>query len=151
MFWNNVALLGAWALMCRACGGGLFFSIYLLSVSVAGGIGIILFTVQHNFEHAYASSSERWDYDTGAIEGTSYLVLPDWLKWFTANIGYHHIHNLSANIPNYHLPDCHAEYEHLFDRVRRVKLSQVYGALHCILWDQRARRIISVKEYRQGC
>jgi omega-6 fatty acid desaturase (delta-12 desaturase) len=149
MFWNNVVLLGIWALMCWACGSALFFSIYLLSVSIAGGIGIVLFTVQHNFEHAYASSDEHWDYDTGAIEGTSYLALPHWLNWFTVNIGYHHIHHLSANIPNYRLVDCHAEYEHLFADVTRVKLSQVRGALKCILWDRHARRIISVAEYRQ--
>jgi len=149
MFWNNVVLLCLWVLMCWACGSALFFSIYLLTVSVAGGIGIVLFTVQHNFEHAYASSSERWDYDTGAIEGTSYLQLPSWLNWFTANIGYHHIHHLSANIPNYRLVDCHSEYEHLFAAVTRVKLSQVGGALKCILWDQQAGRIISVAEYQQ--
>ena len=149
MFWNNVMLLGIWGLMCWACGGKLFFGIYLVTVSLAGGIGIVLFTVQHNFEHAYASSTEHWDLDTGAIEGTSYLVLPAWLNWFTANIGYHHIHHLSANIPNYRLVACHAEYEQLFVRVRRVRLSEVYGALQCILWDRPARRIISMAEYRQ--
>jgi len=149
MLWNNVVLLAIWALMCWACGPALFFSVYLLSVSVAGGLGIVLFTVQHNFEHAYASNTERWDYETGAIEGTSYLVLPGWLNWFTANIGYHHIHHLSANIPNYRLVGCHTEYEHLFTSVTRVKLTEVYGALQCILWDQDARRIISMAEYRQ--
>jgi omega-6 fatty acid desaturase (delta-12 desaturase) len=142
-------LLSLWVSMCYACGTALFFSIYLLSLSIAGGAGIVLFTVQHNFEHAYASSNEHWDYDTGAIEGTSYLALPHWLNWFTVNIGYHHIHHLSANIPNYRLVDCHAEYEHLFADVTRVKLSQVRGALKCILWDRHARRIISVAEYRQ--
>ena len=149
MFWNNAVLLCIWAAMCWACGSGLFFGIYLLSVSIAGGLGIVLFTVQHNFEHAYASSSERWNCDTGAIEGTSYLQLPNWLNWFTANIGYHHIHHLSANIPNYRLVACHAEYEHLFADVTRVKLSQVRGALKCILWDRHARQIISVAEYQQ--
>jgi omega-6 fatty acid desaturase (delta-12 desaturase) len=149
MFWNNVVLLSVWALMCWACGTGLFFVVYLLSVSIAGGLGIVLFTVQHNFEHAYASNSERWDYDTGAIEGTSFLVLPAWLNWFTVNIGYHHIHHLSANIPNYRLVECHAEYQHLFPDVVRVKLSQVLDALKCILWDTRANRIISVAEYQQ--
>lgn len=142
-------LLLTWVAMCWACGAVVFFSVYLLSVSIAGGAGIVLFTVQHNFEHAYANSSERWDYETGAIEGTSYLVLPGWLNWFTANtanIGYH-IHHLSANIPNYRLVACHLEYEHLFTRVTRVKLSQVYGALQCILWDRHARRIISLAEY----
>jgi acyl-lipid omega-6 desaturase (Delta-12 desaturase) len=150
MLWNNLALLSIWALMSWACGAALFFSVYLLSVSIAGGAGIVLFTVQHNFEHSYASDSAHWDRDTGTIEGTSFLVLPRWLNWFTVNIGYHHIHHLSANIPNYHLPGCHEEYQHLFSRVTRVKLGEVLGALECILWDKRAQQIISVAAYRQG-
>jgi len=116
---------------------------------MAGGAGIVLFTVQHNFEHAYASGNEHWDCDTGAIEGTSFLILPHWLNWFTVNIGYHHIHHLSANIPNYRLVDCHDEYQHLFAGVTRVRLSQVLDALNCILWDTRAQRIISMAEYQQ--
>jgi acyl-lipid omega-6 desaturase (Delta-12 desaturase) len=148
MLWNNVVLLSIWALMCWLCGAGLFFAIYLATVSIAGGLGIVLFTVQHNFEHSYASENEHWDCDTGAIEGTSFLVLPAWLNWFTLNIGYHHIHHLSASIPNYQLAACHAEYEHLFAQVRRVKLCGVLSALKCILWDKRGQRIISVTEYR---
>jgi acyl-lipid omega-6 desaturase (Delta-12 desaturase) len=149
MLWNNLALLGVWALMSWACGAAVFFSIYLLSVSIAGAVGIVLFTVQHNFEHSYASDNEHWDRDSGAIEGTSFLVLPRWLNWFTVNIGYHHIHHLSANIPNYRLAECHDEYQHLFSRVTRVKLHEVFCALNCILWDKRAQKIISVAEYRQ--
>lgn len=149
MFWNNIALLSIWVLMCCACGTVLFFTIYLVSTSLAGGAGIVLFTVQHNFEHSYASDSGHWDYDTGAIEGSSFLILPHWLNWFTANIAYHHIHHLSAKIPNYCLISCHNEYQHLFSDVTRVKLSQVPKALKYILWDTRAQRIISVAEYRQ--
>jgi omega-6 fatty acid desaturase (delta-12 desaturase) len=148
MFWNNVVLLSLWFLMCWACGAALFFSVYLVSLSIAGGAGIILFTVQHNFKHSYASDSKCWDYDTGAIEGTSFLVLPRWLDWFTVNIGYHHIHHLSANIPSYCLVQCHNEYLHLFPDVTRVKLSQIHGALRCILWDTYAQQIISVAEHR---
>jgi acyl-lipid omega-6 desaturase (Delta-12 desaturase) len=147
---NNAALLSLWAIMCWACGAALFFPIYVASVSIAGGAGILLFTVQHNFEHSYASGSEGWDYDTGAIDGTSFLILPGWLNWVTADIGYHHVHHLSANIPNYRLVACHNEYRHLFPTVTRVKLSEVYGALKCILWDKRARRIISVAEYQRA-
>ena len=148
MFWNNAVLLSAWAVMSLFCGPMLFFSIYVLSVSLAGGAGIVLFTVQHNFEHAYASDNEHWDYDRGAINGTSFLILPRLLNWFTANIGYHHIHHLSPEIPNYCLVACHNQYRHLFGDVRRVKLSSVYKALQCILWDSQARRIISLAEYR---
>ncbi len=148
MSWNNIILLGLWAVMSHALGTSMFFAIYVTSLSLAGGAGIVLFTVQHNFRHAYASDEEHWDYETGAIEGTSYLMLPAWLNWFTANIGYHHIHHLCATIPNYRLPMCHEEYPDLFSAVARLKLGEVRQSLGYILWDTRARRIISVAEYR---
>lgn len=147
MFWNNVVLLSSVTLLVWLCGSGAFLAAYVISLSIAGGLGIVLFTVQHNFEHSYASETARWDHDTGATEGTSFLVLPWWLNWFTLNIGYHHIHHISASIPGYQLVQCHEAYEHLFSRVTRLKLTQVHAALKCILWDTRARRIISVKEY----
>jgi acyl-lipid omega-6 desaturase (Delta-12 desaturase) len=149
MLLNNLALLSLWGLGCYTCGVLTFFCIYVLSVSIAGGAGIVLFTVQHNFNDSYASDNEHWDIDTGAIEGTSYLVLPRWLNWFTVNIGYHHIHHLSASIPNYRLAECHEEYQELFTAVPRVRLREVLGALHCILWDRNAQRIISFAEYQR--
>jgi len=149
MLWNNIVLLSIWALMCYEWGAARFFCLYLSTLSIAGGTGIVLFTVQHNFKHAYASDGEHWDIDAGAIDGTSFLVLPRWLNWFTVSIGYHHIHHLSASIPNYRLAECHEEHQHLFSSVRRLGLSEVLGALQCILWDRRARRIISLAEYAQ--
>jgi omega-6 fatty acid desaturase (delta-12 desaturase) len=149
MFWKNVALITSWIFMSWAVGPILSFTIYLISASLAAGAGIVLFTVQHNFEHSYASDSRRWDYETGAIEGTSFLILPRWINWFTANIAYHHIHHLSAKMPNYRLIRCHNEYCHLFARVTRVKFSQIHKSLKYILWDTRAQRIISVAEHRQ--
>jgi omega-6 fatty acid desaturase (delta-12 desaturase) len=149
MFWNNLVLLSAWALLCWACGTGPFFLIYVISLSLAGGAGVVLFTVQHNFEHAYASDGEHWEYDRGAIDGTSFLILPGYLNWFTANIGYHHIHHLFPGIPNYCLVECHNKYQHLFADVRRLGLSDIRRALKCILWDARARRIITIAEHRR--
>jgi acyl-lipid omega-6 desaturase (Delta-12 desaturase) len=146
---NNLVLLCAWGAMCWVFGAGLFSAVYILSLSLAGGAGIILFTVQHNFEHSYASDTKHWSYTTGAMRGTSYLVLPRWLNWFTANIGYHHIHHLSSHIPNYCLVRCHNEQQQFFTDVTRLKLSQVHASLKCILWDTRAQQIISVAEYRQ--
>ncbi len=148
MFWNNAVLLLTWGVMSWVCGVAVFFSIYIISVSLAGGLGIVLFTVQHNFEHAYASASADWDYDAGALSGTSFLILPGCLNWFTINIGYHHIHHLSPAIPNYRLVECHNDNQHLFVEVRRLRLSDLRGALRCILWDANARRIISVAELR---
>jgi omega-6 fatty acid desaturase (delta-12 desaturase) len=149
MFWNNALLLSIWLAMCWAIGAARFFSIYLSSTALAGGAGVVLFTVQHNFRHSYASDTKHWDYDTGAIDGTSFLILPRWLNWLTANIGYHHIHHISSRIPNYRLVRCHIENRHLFLDVTRLRLSQIPGALKYILWDKHSQRIISVAEYQQ--
>jgi omega-6 fatty acid desaturase (delta-12 desaturase) len=150
-FWhmtlNNVVLLGLWLAMSLAIGPALFFAVYVTSLSLATAVGIAVFTVQHNFEGSYASGDEGWDYHEAAIRGTSFLVLPAWVGWFTANIAYHHIHHLSARIPNYRLAECHAAYQHLFVEVPRIRLSEVPHALEYILWDTRARRIVSVAEF----
>jgi omega-6 fatty acid desaturase (delta-12 desaturase) len=148
MFWNNLVLLSLWGLMAWAIGPLLFFVCYVVSLSLAGGAGILLFTVQHNFEHAYASHDVHWDYHTAVIEGTSFLTLPRWANWFTANIAYHHIHHLSASIPNYRLVACHNEHQQLFSGVTRIRFTQIPHALKYILWDTHARRIVSVAEYQ---
>lgn len=145
---NNLVLLSTWTLMGWLIGPELFFSVYLVSTSLAGAAGIVLFTVQHNFEHAYASGDEDWDYDAAAIHGTSFLVLPGWLNWFTASIGYHHIHHLCARIPNHQLVACHTENEALFADVRRLRLADIGPSLKFILWDVHSRRIVSVAERR---
>jgi omega-6 fatty acid desaturase (delta-12 desaturase) len=146
MFWNNVVLLGLWVLMCWLMGPLHFFVIYTISLSLAGAAGIVLFTVQHNFEHSYASDSARNDDEVAVLSGTSFLVLPQWLNWFTANIAYHHVHHLSASIPNYRLVACHNEYDDAFTEVKRIKLSAIRPALKCILWDRERQCIISVAE-----
>ena len=150
MTWNNLALLALWVAMSLAIGPALFFSVYVASVTLATAIGILVFTVQHNFEGSYASGDEGWDYHEAAIRGTSCLVLPAWLNWFTADIAYHHIHHLSATIPNYRLAECHREYAHLFADVPRIRLSESPRARQYILWDTRARRIVSVAEFEAG-
>lgn len=144
---NNLVLLSLWLASCLAIGAGPFFAIYLTSVSLAGGVAIALFTVQHNFEDSYAATDAEWDLDTGALEGTSYLVLPRWLNWTTVNIGFHHVHHLSASIPGSRLPRCHEQFRHLFTGVTRISLSQIPRHLSCILWDRRTQRITSVRAH----
>ena len=146
MTWNNLALLAAWGGMAWAVGPGPFFLCYVISGSLAGGYGLILFTVQHNFEHAYASADEGWCRDEAALHGTSFLVLPRWLNWITADAAYHHVHHLCASVPNYRLAACHREHAALFASVRRVGLFEIPGALKHVLWDLQARRLVSVAE-----
>jgi omega-6 fatty acid desaturase (delta-12 desaturase) len=150
MTWNNLVLLGLWLAMSLAIGPALFFSVYVASITLATAISIMVFTVQHNFEGSYASGDEGWDYHEAAIHGTSFLVLPAWLNWFTADIAYHHIHHISASIPNYRLAECQREYAHLFTEVPRIRLREIPRALDYILWDTSARRLVSVAEFEAG-
>jgi omega-6 fatty acid desaturase (delta-12 desaturase) len=147
---NNVVLLGALALLCMAAGTALVLTIFTTSLSVAGGVGIMLFTVQHNFEDSYADNSDTWSLDQGAMTGTSFLVLPGWMNWFTANIGFHHVHHLSAAIPNYRLVACHRANLGLFETIPRIRLSQVPAALKCLLWDRATRRIVPLSKIATG-
>ncbi|TBR43209.1 fatty acid desaturase [Marinomonas agarivorans] len=144
---NNIVLITACFFAGMYFGWAEFLFVYVLVISLSGALGIILFTIQHNFEHSYATDSASWDYYRGALEGTSYLDLPRILHWFTADIGYHHVHHLNAKIPNYNLRECHKEYEELFSDVTRVKLSDVSHSFKYILWDNTAGRMISVAEY----
>jgi omega-6 fatty acid desaturase (delta-12 desaturase) len=146
---NNIVLLSVWVLAASYFGIIPFFTIYIIALSFAGGLGIVLFTVQHNFEDSYATGDEDWNYFTAALDGTSFLQLPKFLNWFSADIAYHHIHHLSARIPNYSLVKCHNEYQHLFDSVKRIKLTEIPHAFKFIIWDNHTNRIISVEQFEE--
>jgi acyl-lipid omega-6 desaturase (Delta-12 desaturase) len=147
---NNIVLISAWVALSSLIGIGSFFAIYLSTLSVAGGVAILLFTVQHNFDQSYAATTATWSYDRGALHGTSFLVLPGWMNWCTANIGYHHVHHLSSSIPNYRLVECHRANADMFVDVPRITLAQVPAAVSCILWDTDSERIISFSEYERA-
>ena len=52
---------------------------------------------------AWARNGE-WKRDNAALMGKrSHYDLPPLLRWFTANIGIHHVHHLSSRIPFYRL------------------------------------------------
>jgi len=147
MFGNNIVLLSLWVIMSWSFGVVTFFVIYVVSLSLAGAIGIIIFTIQHNFESSYASDDANWNYYKAALDGTSYLKLPKIVNWFTADIAYHHIHHLSARIPNYNLAQCHKEYSSRFTSVKRIRLWDIPDAFKYILWDNLNLKIISVKQF----
>ena len=146
---NNIALLSLWTLAVIYFGALPFFAVYLTAVSFAGAWGIILFTVQHNFENSYATGDEDWNYFTAALDGTSFLTMPKFMHWFTGDIGYHHIHHMSARIPNYNLVACHEEFAHLFESVTRLTLKDIPYSFQFILWDNHQNKIISVDQFNE--
>ena len=150
MTYNNIALLSLWFVMCSFIGVFNFFIPYAISISIAGAVGLIVFTVQHNFENSYASDTAHVQYFRAALEGTSYLKLSPLLNWFTADIAYHHIHHLSIAIPNYRLASCQHDLKDLFTNVKRINLSEIPKSLKYILWDRDRQKIVSIAGYRQS-
>ena len=146
---NNIVLLSIWLAASMYFGATTFFTIYIISLSLAGAAGLIIFTIQHNFEDAYAANTKNWDYYQGTLQGSSFLTFPKVINWFGADIAYHHIHHLSAGIPNYNLAQCHKEYVHLFDDVTRIRLRDIAKSFKFILWDEEQQKIISIEQYNQ--
>jgi omega-6 fatty acid desaturase (delta-12 desaturase) len=71
--------------------------------------------------------------------------LPGALRWFTANIGVHHVHHLSSRIPYYRLPQVLRDYPQLA-AVGRLTLLESFRCVRMVLWDERGRRLISFRE-----
>lgn len=82
---------------------GWFIPLWLATLS-----GAYLFYAQHNFPEAHIASRQDWSFAKAALESSSYLVMGPVMNWFTANIGFHHVHHLNAAIPFYRLPEAMA-------------------------------------------
>ncbi len=116
--------------------------IYLATIA-----GIYLFYLQHQYDDVIWCRTEEWDYKKMALEGSSFFNLPVILRWFSGNIGYHHIHHLGPKIPNYNLVKCHNENPG-FQDVKSITLFRSLHALKLRLWDEENQKIISFREMR---
>jgi acyl-lipid omega-6 desaturase (Delta-12 desaturase) len=139
---TDLALALLVGLLCWLVGWQEYLLVQAPVVMLGGAAGVWLFYVQHQFEDTYWQSGEGWHYADAALRGSSYLKLPKVLQFFTGNIGLHHVHHLSARIPNYNLqrahddnPVCHdVPVLTLWDGLRAVRLK---------LWDEQRGRLVS--------
>jgi omega-6 fatty acid desaturase (delta-12 desaturase) len=138
---TNVVLLGMIAGLAWLFGLKAYLVIQLVVLAVAGSAGVWLFYVQHQFEGVYWERRKDWDYAAAALKGSSFYRLPRVLQWFSGNIGFHHVHHLSARIPNYHLERCHKA-EPLFHQVKPVTLWSSLKSFTFRLWDERQRKLV---------
>lgn len=121
-----------------------FLLVHLPVVVLAASWGVWLFYVQHQFEGAYWSRNEGWTLHEAALRGSSQLHLPGVLRWFTANIGEHHVHHFGSRIPFYRLPAVVREQPRLAAETR-LTLRDGFGALGLALWDEAAGRLVSFR------
>jgi omega-6 fatty acid desaturase (delta-12 desaturase) len=124
-----------------------FLLVHLPIMLLAASLGVWLFYVQHQFEHTSWNHNPNWDLHNAALHGSSHYDLPPVLRWFTANIGIHHVHHLCSRIPYYRLPRVLRDHPEL-GNIGRLTLLQSLGCVRLTLWDEDRRQLVSFREAR---
>jgi omega-6 fatty acid desaturase (delta-12 desaturase) len=145
---TNLAIAILAAVMIRLVGFGPFLLVHLPVTLLAASIGVWLFYVQHQFEDTRWTNEGAWNLHEAALHGSSYYHLPIVLRWFTANIGMHHIHHLCSRIPYYRLPLVLRNHPDL-GGIGRLTLGASLGCVRLALWDENQQRLVSFDDARR--
>jgi omega-6 fatty acid desaturase (delta-12 desaturase) len=146
---TDVALALGIATVCWFVGWRQFLLVQTPCALLAGGAGIWLFYVQHQFEDTYWQAHGDWSFADAALRGSSYLQLPEVLRFFTANIGFHHVHHLSARIPNYNLKRAHDD-NPVLQAVPTLSLWDGVRACRLKLWDEDRGKLVTFAQARSS-
>jgi omega-6 fatty acid desaturase (delta-12 desaturase) len=144
---TNLAIALIVAALVRLVGIEAFLLVHLPITLLATSIGGWLFYVQHQFEHTTWEDAGAWRFHQAALHGSSHYDLPAFLRWFTANIGVHHVHHLCSRIPYYRLARVLREHPELRD-VGRLTLRQSFRCVRLVLWDETQRRLVPFRAAR---
>jgi omega-6 fatty acid desaturase (delta-12 desaturase) len=146
---TNLVLAVAVAALIWFVGIGPLLLVHLPTMMIAGSVGVWLFYVQHQFDPTFWARNPEWTFHEAALYGSSHYHLPAILRWFTANIGMHHVHHLCSRIPYYRLPTALRDHPELGD-VSRLTMLESFNCVRLALWDERARRLIAFRDIPRG-
>jgi omega-6 fatty acid desaturase (delta-12 desaturase) len=145
---TNVAIAVLAGAMIWLIGLGPFLLVHVPITMVAASIGVWLFYVQHQFEETSWANASAWNLHEAALHGSSHYDLPSVLRWFTANIGIHHVHHLCSRVPFYRLPQVLRDHPELA-KIGRLTLIESLRCARFALWDEKRLRLISFRELRR--
>ena len=146
-FGTTVSVVGLFVGLILVFGVAPVLVVNVTTLLLAATIGVWLFYVQHQFEGASWSRNADWSREEAALNGSSHYDLPPVLRWFTANIGVHHVHHLSSRIPYYRLSRVLRDHPELRD-VSRVGLWESLRFARLALWDESEARLVSFRDVR---
>ncbi len=122
----------------------------IVPLMVSCGLGAYLFYAQHNFPNCNLSEREDWTHASAALHSSSYIGMGPVMKWFTGNIGYHHVHHLNAKIPFYRLPEAMAAMPELQKPISTTLRPQdVLACFRLNLWDAAQKKFVSFSEAKR--
>ena len=112
---------------------------------ISGAMGSYLFYAQHNFPTVTFVGNEEWTYEGAALDSSSFMKLNQAMHWFTANIGYHHIHHMNSRIPFYRLPEVwEAIPEMRTAKTTSLKIKDIWACLKLKVWDFDNKKMVGV-------
>lgn len=118
-----------------------------IPMTVASALGAYLFYSQHNFPTVTYLDQDGWTYEGAALESSSHCRMGPLMNYFTANIGYHHIHHLNSKIPYYRLPEALAGMPKLQSpKTTSLHPAEMIRCLRLQLWDVPRQRMVTLKE-----
>ena len=141
VLFTNLALLSIVLVSAFTIGIKTYLLIQMPVLIFAATAGVWLFYVQHQYEDVYWEHSASWDFQAAALQGSSYYQLPAILRWFSGNIGFHHIHHLNSRIPNYYLKRCHQILTRHID-IKPITFFKSFKSLNCRLWDENNAKLV---------
>ena len=118
----------------------------IIPLFIGSAIGTYLFYAQHNFPDASFRDKAGWTYEGAALESSSFLKTNPVMAWFTANIGYHHIHHLNHRIPFYRLPEIYRAIPELRDvKTTSLHPREIFRCLRLKVWCVESQRMVGVR------
>lgn len=124
----------------------LFFAL-LLPMTLAAAIGGYLFYAQHSFPGMRILPDAEWTVYRASLVSSSYLKLGSVLRWFTGNIGFHHVHHLNSLIPFYRLPEAMGAIPELqHPSVTTLRPRAIAACFRSNLWDDARGRMIDYRD-----
>jgi omega-6 fatty acid desaturase (delta-12 desaturase) len=123
----------------------------LLPSAFASAIGAYLFYAQHNYPGVQLQPASGWEYTNAALDSSSYIQMGPLMSWFTANIGYHHVHHLNPRIPFYRLPEAMRALSALqTPGTSSLGTADIRGCLRLKLWDPDTQRLVPLSHLRKA-
>jgi acyl-lipid omega-6 desaturase (Delta-12 desaturase) len=117
----------------------------LIPYFITAAIGTYLFYAQHNFPGVSFFDRAGWAYEKAAMESSSYMKTGPIMAWFTANIGYHHIHHLNARVPFYRLPEALKKIPELGKpKTTSLHPLDIFRCLRLKVWDVATQQMVGL-------
>lgn len=117
---------------------------------LSSAMGAYLFYAQHNFPDVSFKENQDWSYEHAALQSSSYMKMPQFMHWFTANIGYHHIHHLNSRIPFYRLPEAMKAMPELQNpKTTSLSPKAIAACFNLKIWDAEQGKMVNVRNIAQ--